>query len=369
MKRKLAIVVIALVSALMVPTWGAVAKKSRTTRKSTRTTRVKKSKPKAETVDSILPTDNRKFTVTSDGDTIDLAVAPEARRGRLTEEDFREVAEELGVEVAAIKAVVEIEAGKSHTGFWKEGKPLIYFDVTMFRRMAARNGVNLRKYTSSHSVAFSRPNAARYGSRLAAQQARLDAARKIHNLSAIQGTFWGMFQIGGFNWNKCGTGSAQEFVELMSRSERDQLELFANFITKAGMVDALRARNWRKFASAYNGPGYAGRGYHTRMAAAYARYKKAEAQGLAEEAEEAAEVRDGGAAKAAEQLPEEALNSPLSEEIEAEKSLEEQEEKTPVPPAIAEPKKPVHQERARTKMPRRSTKAKKKAANKANAKK
>ena len=32
----------------------------------------------------------------------------------LTEEDFEDVAKRLGVEVAAIKAVVEIEAGHSH---------------------------------------------------------------------------------------------------------------------------------------------------------------------------------------------------------------------------------------------------------------
>ena len=42
---------------------------------------------------------------------------------KLTEEDFEEVAQRLGVEVAAIKAVVEIEAGHSHEGFASPGKP------------------------------------------------------------------------------------------------------------------------------------------------------------------------------------------------------------------------------------------------------
>ena len=55
---------------------------------------------------------------------------------KLTEEDFEEVAQRLGVEVAAIKAVVEIEAGHSHEGFASPGKPLINFDLTMFRRFA-----------------------------------------------------------------------------------------------------------------------------------------------------------------------------------------------------------------------------------------
>ena len=146
----------------------------------------------------------------------------------------------------------------------------------MFRRMAQRNKVNLGKYTRSHSVVFARPNAARYGSQQAAQQARLDAARTIHDLSAIEGTFWGMFQIGGFNWKKCGAESPDEFVKLMSRSERDQLELFANFITNTGLLQHLRNKNWAAFARGYNGNGYAARGYHTRMANAYAKYRKAQ---------------------------------------------------------------------------------------------
>lgn len=220
--------------------------------------------------------DAEHIAVSAEGDTVILAVAPDERHGRLTDEDFREVAEELGVEVAAIKAVTEIEAGKTHQGFWAEGKPVINFDLTMFRRMARRNGVALGKYSRSHAVVFARPNTARYGSQQAAQQARLDAARSIHNTSAIQGTFWGMFQIGGFNWKKCGAKSIDEFVELMCRSERDQLEMFATFIRNAGLLDALRKRNWSAFARGYNGPGYASRRYHTRMASAYAKYKKAE---------------------------------------------------------------------------------------------
>lgn len=201
------------------------------------------------------------------------AVSYEHIPDRLTEEDFREVAEELGVEVAAIKAVVEIEAGAKHEGFWKEGKPIINFDLSMFRKFAARNKINLSRYQRSHAVVFARPNRARYGSYQAAQQARLDAARTIDDKTAIEGTFWGMFQLGGFNWKVCGTSSPDEFVRLMSRSERDQLELFAEFIRQTGMLPLLKAKNWSAFARRFNGPSYARRGYHTRLARAYAKHK------------------------------------------------------------------------------------------------
>lgn len=228
--------------------------------------------PEQKSHDTIEPGDRLHYKIV-DGDTIYFAVAPEDRHGALTEEDYVEVAEELGVEIAAIKAVVDIEAGKTHQGFWTEGKPLINFDLSMFRRMAAKNKIPLARYTKSHAVVFQRPNARRYGSQQAAQQARLDAARQIHDLSAIEGTFWGMFQIGGFNWRKCGASSPDEFVQLMSRSERDQLELFGNFIRNTGLLPALRSKNWSAFARGYNGASYASRGYHNRMAAAYARHK------------------------------------------------------------------------------------------------
>ena len=201
------------------------------------------------------------------------AVSYEHIPDRLTDEDFREVAEELGVEVAAIKAVVEIEAGTKHEGFWANGKPIINFDLSMFRKFAARNKINLSRYQRSHAVVFAKPNRARYGSYQAAQQARLDAARTIDDKTAIEGTFWGMFQLGGFNWKVCGTSSPDEFVRLMSRSERDQLELFAEFMRETGMLPLLKAKNWSAFARRFNGPTYARRGYHTRLARAYAKHK------------------------------------------------------------------------------------------------
>lgn len=217
----------------------------------------------------------RPFTVVA-GDTLFLEVAPEDRSGRLTEQDYREVAQALGVEVAAIKAVVDIEAGRTHEGFWADGKPLINFDLAMFRRFAAKNKVNLGRYTHSHAVVFARPNTRKYGSQQAAQQARLDAARSIHDLSGIEGTFWGMFQIGGFNWQRCGAESPDDFVRLMSRSERDQLDLFANFIRNSGLLPHLKNKNWSAFARGYNGPAYASRGYHTRLANSYAKHKASE---------------------------------------------------------------------------------------------
>lgn len=208
-------------------------------------------------------------TIASAAKGCDLMMLPTDTILTLTETDFEEVAAELGVEVAAIKAVVEIEAGRTHEGFAAPGKPLINFDLSMFRRFATRRGVNLSKYSKSHSVVF----ASSRGSQSRAHR-RLEAAKSINPHAAVEGTFWGMFQIGGFNWKKCGAESIDDFVCRMSRSERDQLEMFASFISSTGLVKHLKTKNWAAFARGYNGPGYTKRSYHTRMAQAYARHNK-----------------------------------------------------------------------------------------------
>ncbi len=219
---------------------------------------------------------NKELTIVADSLAVPQGTAPSDTVARLTDEDYREVAERLGVEVAAMKAVVDIEAGVSHQGFFAPGKPIINFDFAIFRRFTGRRGINIAKYRSSHAEVFSAVNPRRHGSTQAGQHARLNRARTIDERTALESTFWGMFQIGGFNWKKCGVENLEQFVTLMSRSERDQLELFANFIQNSGLDKHLKSKNWAAFSRGYNGPGYAKRRYHTRIASAYAKYKAKE---------------------------------------------------------------------------------------------
>lgn len=193
---------------------------------------------------------------------------------RLTEEDYAEVAAELDVEVAAIKAVVDIETGSKHIGFWKKGKALLNFDSSMYRQYAPKHGVNIAEARKSHPIIFSSPNVKKYGSKQAAQYARLEAAMKINRESALESCFWGMFQIGGFNWRLCGCSSVEEFCTLMNRSERDQLELFAAFCRARNLVRFIRNKDWSSFSLRYNGPGYKKLNYHNRMAASYKKFSK-----------------------------------------------------------------------------------------------
>ncbi|MDE6693166.1 MAG: N-acetylmuramidase domain-containing protein [Muribaculaceae bacterium] len=199
----------------------------------------------------------------------DLEETDDRQARSLTESDYKEVAKRLGVEVASIKAVVDIEAGPGHQGFWTKGKPIINFDLAVYKKRAARRDV-LAKAMRDKPEIFAKSNTRKYGSLQAARYARVNAAMSVDSVSAIEGTFWGMFQIGGFNYKLCGTASPQEFLKKMSRSERDQLDLFANLLINSGMVEPLRRKDWAAFAKRYNGPSYASHAYHTRLAKSYA---------------------------------------------------------------------------------------------------
>lgn len=199
--------------------------------------------------------------------TLDSIGSSEADRyTHLTENDFALVASELDVEIAAIKAVVEIEAGKNMKGFWAPGIPVINFDKTMYLKYRS-------KAKSKEGAKGEKVPEGLKGYALK-EWRELINARKINAEGANLGTFWGMFQIGGFNYKLCGCESVNEFVKRMAYSELEQLQLFAVFITNTGMVESLRNKNWRAFARKYNGPSYAKRGYHTKMERAYARYCK-----------------------------------------------------------------------------------------------
>ena len=173
---------------------------------------------------------------------------------KLTEDDYQRVAEELGIDVATMKAVVEIEAGSAHQGFAEPGIPLVNFDLVVFKRFMRKAGKSYSKYTKS--TAFQRPNTRKYGSYGKAQWARLESA------------------IGGFNWKQCGCKSLDEFISRMSESEAEQLELFAQFCKTNNLVRYLKAHDWNNFAYHYNGPGYKKRNYHVKLRRAHSKHSK-----------------------------------------------------------------------------------------------
>lgn len=184
----------------------------------------------------------------------------------LTEQDFTDAADQLGCEVAAIKAVCQVEAPRG--GFNPDGTPVTLFEGHKFHKFT--NGqfdgeapdLSYRTWTRKH-----------YGKNWQAEQDRIQRAMALDREAALRSASWGKFQIMGFNHEAVGFPAIQGFVNAMYKSEREHLMAFVMFVLKNGLAPSLRRKDWATFARGYNGPGYAENRYDDKMAAAYAEFK------------------------------------------------------------------------------------------------
>jgi hypothetical protein len=190
----------------------------------------------------------------------------------LTDDDYARAAKALNVEVAAIKAVAEVESAGS--GFLPDGRPSILYEAHIFHQHSkgAHAGAKDRKGVKLSNAGWDR---SLYGATGAHQHERYEDARALNADAANKACSWGMFQILGANHKACGFDSSQEFVDAMwTGGASAHLDAFVKFIQANKLDGALRAKNWAAFAKGYNGPAYAQNAYDKKMAAAYARWSK-----------------------------------------------------------------------------------------------
>jgi predicted phage terminase large subunit-like protein len=194
---------------------------------------------------------------------------------RLTERDLEEMAQRLGVEKAALKAVVEVECS-SRGGFLADGRPRILFEGHIFWKRLQKQGINPQTLAAHHpTILYPKWVRTHYrGGK--GEWERFEEAWAISPKAAIESASWGLFQIMGFHWATCGCGSAEELRARMERSERDQMELAMNFLEKTGIAKWLKTKDWCTFALRYNGSGYKANRYDTRLEAAYRKFKQQE---------------------------------------------------------------------------------------------
>ena len=178
----------------------------------------------------------------------------------LQESDYIEAAKILNCEVAAVKAVAEVESTGS--GFQSDGRPKILFERHYFHRLT--NG----KFSSFYPDISNRQS----GGYTKNEHARLEKAAKLNREAALQSASWGKFQIMGENWKPLGYSSLQEFINAMYKSEAEHLKAFVRFVKVNGLADELQRKDWAGFAKRYNGLGYARNKYDVKMANAYKKY-------------------------------------------------------------------------------------------------
>lgn len=177
----------------------------------------------------------------------------------LKELDFVTAAQMIGCEVAAVKAVCEVEAPKG--GFLQNDKPTLLYEPFQFGDLTKHqfegtviqiDNVNYPLSLNRRKLPWSVKNAM-YGT-VSIQHEKLEAAKRLSKDSAIMCCSWGRFQILGSNYKLCGFYSLDEFVAAMYDSERKQLFAFVNYIKNRKLDDELRNKNWERFAFYYNGP-------------------------------------------------------------------------------------------------------------------
>lgn len=188
----------------------------------------------------------------------------------ITEDAYKRAADLLGCDIAAIKAVAEVES--SGEGFLATGEPKILFEPHIFWKELKKAGIDPNQHVKGNEdilypVWHSKP----YG-KYSQQHLRLAKATLIDRNAALKSASWGKFQIMGFNYAACGFSELQDFINAMYKSEDEHLAAFVNYIIVARLADELRLHAWVQFAAAYNGPGYLKNSYPTKLRNAYIKY-------------------------------------------------------------------------------------------------
>lgn len=177
----------------------------------------------------------------------------------LTEANYERAAERLGCEIAAIKAVWEVEAGGRH--FRPDDSVIRRFEPHHFPR---QHWDAIGFWVQAGEAPW------RASLRLSDEEMFQKAVRR-DCVAAMIASSWGAPQIMGFNAEAAGFESAQAMVEHMAIGAGHQLGAFVQLIEAWGLATTLRAHNWTAFAARYNGSGQVPR-YAGLIEAAYRKH-------------------------------------------------------------------------------------------------
>lgn len=187
------------------------------------------------------------------------------RPAPLAAADLKHAADLLGVSVAHIGAVYDVEsAGRglhpvTHL-------PIILYEPHIFHRLT--KGAHAADWPA---ISYARWGAQPYPPSQAGRYEQLLQALALDPDAALQSASYGLFQIMGFNYAAAGADDPLAFVLSQGAGEREQLVAFARFVQSRGLVDELKAANWTAFARAYNGPSFARNAYDQKLKAAFVR--------------------------------------------------------------------------------------------------
>ena len=194
----------------------------------------------------------------------------------LAESDLVAAAERLGVELAAVKAVNEVES--AGTGFLNN-HPKILFERHVFWKQLIKHDADPAVLAVGNEGILQKKSGGYKGG--VREVDRLERAKAIHSDAALESASWGLFQIMGYHWKALGYDSADNFTQRMMKNEAEQLGAFVRYIEVNNLAKWLRLKpgqtslslkNFAEFAYRYNGPAYKRFKYHTKMLSAYQKH-------------------------------------------------------------------------------------------------
>jgi murein DD-endopeptidase MepM/ murein hydrolase activator NlpD len=263
-----------------------------------------------------------------EGDIPNVDFLDEYNGEEMTDADYVWAAKELGVEKAAIKAFATVESGGS--GFLKIGKktyPKILYERHKFAKFT-KNKYSAKypdislpvayynadtkyvladaEYKKKHNVpddveyyrdlnnkkdsketkdsAVKLEDMLKSGAATAEKDKylaglgsykRLLKAYQLDPEAALKCCSWGAFQILGEYWSVMQYKSAQDFTKCVSRSSKEQIKTFVNYIkfVNPAIKKYLKDHDWEEAAKAYNGAAYKKYHYDEKLEKAYKKFK------------------------------------------------------------------------------------------------
>jgi peptidoglycan hydrolase-like protein with peptidoglycan-binding domain len=184
---------------------------------------------------------------------------------RLVPSDIETTAHELGCDVAAVKAIIHVEAAGE--GFDAQGRPKALFEPHKFYSHLG-SGVK-RDRAVVQGLAYEHWRPGNYPKTSEGVYAQIAKACAIDEDAALLSCSWGLGQVMGENHPEAGFSTVQAFVEKMKRSEANQLGIVAALIEHWKLADELGRHDWDGFARGWNGPGYKKNDYAGKLQRAF----------------------------------------------------------------------------------------------------
>jgi hypothetical protein len=176
---------------------------------------------------------------------------------------------ENNIEPALLLAVIDTES--SGTPFWNiDGvdHPIVRFEGHYFY---ARLKGDVLQRAIKEGLASKKVGGVLNPSTGKARYELIARAEALDETAAIESCSWGLGQVMGANWKDLGYNSAKDLM-LSAATVDGQVDMIIRFLNRNGLMEKLRKKDWKGFASGYNGSSYRKNAYDKKLGQAYQKY-------------------------------------------------------------------------------------------------